>query len=132
MLLTHPFHQEGDSIRDAQAQRVPTNQPCFPSAQEELLAELLAEQPANRRAELIARALANSRQIAEATAEKTTLVNDTGSVESALQSLRSQQQAVVKELADLRREGVNWWRAQLEKGIIRRGDARPNAAVETP
>jgi hypothetical protein len=35
-------------------------------------------------------------------------------------------------LADLRREGVNWWRAQLEKGIIRRGDARPNAAVETP
>ena len=104
MLLTHPFHQEGDSIREPQAQRVPTNQPCFPSAQDELLAELLAEQPANRRAELIARALANSRQIAEATAEKTTLVNDTGSVESALQSLRSQQQAVVKELADLRRE----------------------------
>jgi hypothetical protein len=35
-------------------------------------------------------------------------------------------------LADLRREGVNWWRAQLEKGIIRRGDARPNATVEAP
>jgi hypothetical protein len=35
-------------------------------------------------------------------------------------------------LPDLRREGVNWWRAQLEKGIIRRGDARPNAAVATP
>lgn len=35
-------------------------------------------------------------------------------------------------LPDLRREGVNWWRAQLEKGIIRRVDARPNAAVATP
>ena len=35
-------------------------------------------------------------------------------------------------LAELRREGVNWWRAQLEKGIIRRGDARPNAAAAAP
>jgi hypothetical protein len=35
-------------------------------------------------------------------------------------------------LLDLRREGVNWWRSQLEKGIIRRGDARPNATAATP
>jgi len=35
-------------------------------------------------------------------------------------------------LPDLRREGVNWWRAQLGKGIIRRVDARPNAAAATP
>lgn len=104
MLLTHPFHQEGDSFRDPQAQRVPTNQPCFPSAQDELLAELLAEQPANRRAELIAKALANSRQSAEAAAEKTTVVNETASLESALRNLHSQQQAVEKDLADLRRE----------------------------
>jgi hypothetical protein len=35
-------------------------------------------------------------------------------------------------LPDLRREGVNWWRSQLEKGLIRRGDARPNASTATP
>lgn len=28
-------------------------------------------------------------------------------------------------LPDLRREGVNWWRGQLEKGLIRRADAQP-------
>lgn len=35
-------------------------------------------------------------------------------------------------LPDMRREGVKWWRAQLEKGIIRRGDARPSATAATP
>lgn len=104
MLLTIPMHQEGEVIREPLGQKAQANQPALPSAQEELLAELLAEQPANRRAELIARALANSRQNAEPAAEKTTLANGTASMQSALQNLRSQQHAVVKELAELRRE----------------------------
>jgi hypothetical protein len=35
-------------------------------------------------------------------------------------------------LADLRREGVNWWRAQLEKRLVRRTAARPAAPAEAP
>lgn len=104
IFLTLCGQQDGESGRATQGSLVQKDYSGLPTAQEELLAELLAELPENRRAAMIARALANSRYEHQSGTDKSSLEKSSSELQSALGALRSQQQALVRELAELRRE----------------------------
>jgi len=104
MFLTLCGQQEAESGRATQGSLVQNDYSGLPTAQEELLAELLAELPENRRAAMIARALANGRRELQAGTDKSSLEKSSSELQAALGALRSQQQAIVRELAELRRE----------------------------
>jgi hypothetical protein len=84
----------------------------LPTAQEKLLARLLAEQPEDRRGELIAQALANSRLEAREASQSTSPPSSSVATPMVLESgtnkqldlIRDQQQLLALELKNLRAE----------------------------
>lgn len=104
MLLTLHCLQDGEPSRAMKNSLPQTYHSGLPTAQDELLAELLAELPENRRAAMIARALANGRQENETGTDKASPEKNSIELQAALGILRGQQQTMVRELAEVRRE----------------------------
>ena len=69
----------------------------LPTAQEKLLAGLLAELPEERRAELIAQALANSRRDAQEASKATSLASPSGAMPMALDKSLHQQFGLIQD-----------------------------------
>jgi hypothetical protein len=104
--------QEPALVRADHAKPTKSTENVVPTPQEALLAQLLAELPDDRRAELITRALANSRIGSQAAASGPANSLSKPGAESdldqtageQLQAVRSQQQALALELSRLRAE----------------------------